>query len=152
MFLVLNLYCNILFNKGDSKMQKNHKLITLITIVLFTSAGTAIASDKGKGKGHGVGGVAADHISEQGAEHRQYNAGGVSEQHKKEFDDELKHKMKDKEKDLKEHKDKKEKKAKKSKDKHEKEMKDKERDDDNDGVEKTNRRWWQLFGGEDSDS
>ena len=132
-------------------MYKYQRLITLISLALFAGTGAAIAGDKGKG--HGVGGVAADHMSEQGAEHRQYNAGGVSDQHKKDLDHELKHKMKDKNKDLKEHKEKKEKKekkAKKLKDKHEKEIKDKEKNHDHDDVERTNRKWWQFFGGDES--
>ena len=126
-------------------MFKQQKLVTLMTIALFAGTGSALAGDKGQGKskGHGVGGVSAEHISEQGAAHRQYNAGGVADQHKKDLEHEHKHKVKDKEKKLKKDKEDKEKEVKKHKDKHQKEMKDKQRDPD---AEKPTRRWWQFFG------
>jgi hypothetical protein len=125
---------------------QHRKLVTLITLALFVGTGTAMA-DK-KDKGHGAGGVADKHMSEQGAEHRQYNAGGVSDEHRQ---DGSKEKVKSKHKELKDHK---EKKTKEMKDRDDHDRDDHNRDGrdhddrDNHDDQKTNRRWWQLFGDE----
>ncbi|NQZ54427.1 MAG: hypothetical protein HRT93_09275 [Piscirickettsiaceae bacterium] len=117
---------------------KKHIITSLISIALFSSSASVLAEKGGKTKGHGVGGISEEHMSDMGAEHNKSNAGDKARSIEEDTNEVKTKKDKDKNELSHEMKGEKSKEAKLDRDTMKQETESGEK----------KKKWWQFFGDE----
>lgn len=127
---------------------KKHIITSLISIALFSSSASVLAEKGDKNKGHGVGGVSEEHMSDMGTEHNKSNTGDKARSIEEDTNEvkTKKDKVKGKDKDKDEDKDGLSHEMKGEKSKEAKLDRDTMKQETESGEKK--KKWWQFFGDE----
>lgn len=113
---------------------------SLISIALLSASASALAEKGGNNKGHGVGGISEEHMSEIGAEHNKSHAFEKDQRNS----DDIKKDKKDNDKYEEDMSHEKKERQKSHDAKHDRDETERET---NSGEKK---KWWQIFGDEES--